>query len=157
MKKTLFITRAALIAAFYVILGLLSKTLGLDSGIVQLRLSEALCVLPVFSAVYAFGVTVGCFVFNLFSGNIFDIVFGTLATLIGAIFASLFKKRKYLAFIPTVISNSVIIPLVIYFGTMNGHGAVLPIIIMSVALGETVSCGVLGNLLLHELDKRNIL
>ncbi len=160
MKKSsiLFITRAALVAAFYVLLGIISNIFGLDSGVIQLRLSESLCVLPVISGAYVAGVTAGCLIFNmLFTGSVVDMVFGTLATLIGAILAKLFKKHKYLAFIPTVISNSVIIPLVICYGTMNGDLTALPLIMLSVAVGEIISCGVLGNLLLRTASQRKLL
>ncbi len=156
-SKTLFITCAALVAAFYVLLGALSNLFGLDSGAVQLRLSEALCVLPAISGAYVFGVTVGCFLFNtLFTGSLIDMIFGTLATLIGASLAMLFKKRKYLAFIPTVISNSVIIPLVICYGAMNGELSAIPLMMLSVGAGELLSCGILGNMLLRAIGKRKI-
>ncbi len=157
-SRSLFVTRAALIAAFYVVLGTLSYSFGLDSGAVQLRLSEALCVLPAVYPTALYGVTFGCLIFNaLFTGNIIDIVFGTLATFIGAALAVLFKRHKYLAFIPTVISNSLVLPLVICFTTMDGDLTALPFLAVSVAVGEFLSCGVLGNLLLKALDKRKFL
>ncbi len=157
-SNTLFITRAALVAAFYVLLGIISHTFALDSGAVQLRLSEALCVLPAISGSYVVGVTVGCFLFNtLFSGSIIDMIFGTLATLIGALLATLFKKHKYLAFIPTVISNALIIPLVICYGTMGGSLSALPVMVLSIAAGEILSCGVIGNLILRTAEARKLL
>ncbi len=154
-SRSIFITHAALVAALYVALGTLSYFMGLDSGTVQLRFSEALCVLPAVYPPAFYGVTVGCLLFNtIFTGNILDIVFGTLATLIGAVFARMMKKHKYLAFIPSVISNSLIIPFVICFTTMNGIISALPLLALSVAVGEIASCGVLGNLIIKTLDKR---
>ncbi len=160
MKKSniLFITRAALVAAFYVLLGMISNTLGLDSGTVQLRLSEALCVLPAVSGTYVLGVTIGCFLFNtLFTGSIIDMLFGTLATLIGALLATFFKKKKYLAFVPTVMSNALIIPLVICSTSMNGELSSLPFMVLSIGFGEFLSCGVIGNALLRAVEKRKLL
>ncbi len=153
-SKTLFLTRAAAIAALYVALTCLSDVLGLAKGAVQLRISEALCVLPAFSFSAVPGVTIGCLIFNFFfSGNILDIIFGTLATFIGAVLASLFKKYKYLAFIPTVVSNMVIIPFVIALGTTDGNLASVPFMMLTVGLGELISCGVLGCLLIRALKK----
>ncbi len=157
-KKTLFVTYAAFIAAFYVVLGVLSRTLGLDSGAVQLRLSEALCVLPAIMPSAIWGVSIGCLIFNiLFTGSTLDIIFGTLATFIGAILASLFKKNKYLAFIPTVISNALVIPLVICFTAMDGNLSALPFLTISIAIGELAACGGIGNLLLKAIGNRKIL
>ena len=85
-----FLCYAATIAALYVALTLISGALGLASGAIQIRISEALCVLPVFTPAAIPGVTIGCLIYNIIgSGNILDVVFGTLATLIGAIGATL--------------------------------------------------------------------
>ena len=153
-SKTLFLTRAAVIAALYVALTCLSDLLGLAKGAVQIRISEALCVLPAISFCAVPGVTVGCLIFNFFfSGNILDIIFGTLATLIGSLFATLLKKHKYLSFIPTVVSNTVIIPFVIALGTTDGNLASVPFMMLTIAVGELISCALLGSLLLKALEK----
>lgn len=153
-KKTLAVSKAALTAALYVTLACLANSLGLASGAVQLRLSEALCVFPVFGFSFVPGVTVGCLIFNLlFSGNILDIIFGTLATFIGALCALAFKNHKYLAFIPTVISNTVIIPFVIAYGFMDGNLSTYPIVALGIFVGEFLSCGVIGNFLLKLIEK----
>lgn len=155
-SKTLFLTRAAVIAALYVALTCLSDALGLAKGAIQLRISEALCVLPAVSFSAVPGVTIGCLIFNFFfSGNILDIIFGTLATFIGAFFASFFKKYKYLAFIPTVVSNMVIIPFVIAFGTTDGNPASIPPMMLTIGIGEILSCAVLGCILLKALEKHH--
>ena len=81
-NKSAFLTQSGVIAALYVVLTLVAKAMGLDSGQIQLRLSEALCVLPVFLPAAVPGLTVGCLLANILCGNIFwDVLFGTLATL----------------------------------------------------------------------------
>ena len=115
-NNTLYLTRGALIAALYVALTYISALFGLSSGAIQFRISEMLCILPVFMPEAIIGVTVGCLISNIICGGVFfDILFGTLATLIGALLCRLFiylpKKLRFLASIPTVISNSVIVPL----------------------------------------------
>ena len=109
-KRILYLTQAAIVAAIYVVLTLFSKPLSF--GFVEVRLSEALCVLPFLMPSSVWGLFAGCFIANIFSGSIFDIVFGSLATLIGAYIASKIKI-KWLCPLPTVLSNAIIIPLVI--------------------------------------------
>jgi uncharacterized membrane protein len=105
--KILFLTRACVIAALYVILTIVSGLLGLDGkGFIQVRFSEALCILPIFTTAAIPGVTVGCFLYNLIFCSPIDAVFGTLATLIGVLcvhFIPIFKKHIFLTGIPTVI------------------------------------------------------
>ena len=162
-RKTLFITRAAIIAALYVVLTLVSKAFGLDgSSAIQIRISECLCVLPVYTAAAVPGVTIGCLIYNLFFGvSIFDTIFGTLATLIGVLctyYIRFFRINFRLAGIPTVISNTLIIPPVLVFAIMDGNLSSLPYLMFTVALGEILSCCVLGTVLLLTLrGYRNIL
>ena len=79
-NKTAFLTQSGVIAALYVVLTLVSKVMGLDSGQIQLRLSEALCILPLFLPAAVPGLTVGCLLANILCGNLFwDVLFGTLA------------------------------------------------------------------------------
>ena len=88
MKKnqTLFLTQAAMIATIYVVLTGIAAGFDLANGAIQVRFSEALTVLPFFTPAAVPGLTIGCLLSNiLFSGNIFDIIFGTLATLLGAL------------------------------------------------------------------------
>ena len=156
-SKTLFMTRAAVIAALYVVLTLVSALFGLDSKAIQIRISEALCVLPLYTAAAVPGVTVGCFIYNLFFGlSPLDTVFGTLATLLGALgtrYIGLFRKKVFTAGIPTVISNTVIIPLVIVFTYSDGELAALPFTALTVMIGEIISCTVLGAVLMISLKK----
>ena len=88
MKKnrTQFITKAAIIAALYVVLTLISAAFGLSSGAIQIRISEALCALAFFTPAAIPGLTLGCLIANLITtAHILDLVFGTLATFIGVL------------------------------------------------------------------------
>ncbi len=148
------ITYGGIIAALYIVLTLLANAFGLASGVVQLRVSEALCILPCFFPEAIPGLFVGCLISNVISGGvIWDIVFGTLATLIGACLAALFRKLPYLSPIPTVASNSIILPLMFIISGI-GLWDTLPLYMLFVFIGETISCGVLGDLLVL-LIRRN--
>ena len=116
-NKALFITHAAIIAALYVVLTYAASMLGLSNGAIQIRFSEALTILPYFTPAAIPGLFVGCILSNLLTGcAVWDIVFGSVATLIGAIAASLLKNRsKWLSPVPNIISNSVIIPFILIY------------------------------------------
>ena len=162
--KTL--TLGGAIAALYVVLTWVSKLLGLDSGAIQLRLSEALTILPVFTSAAVPGLTLGCLLANLTVGCVpGDIALGTLATLLGAIGTRLLRKRVEIAWLPPVISNMLIVPLVIIFFYFSPDVSIeipflninlcasgyVPIMI-TVGIGEVLACGWLG-LLLHKALK----
>ena len=151
-NNTKYLTQSGVIAALYVALTLLAKVFGLDSGQIQLRLSEALCVLPVFLPAAVPGLTIGCLLANLLCGNIiWDVVFGTLATLIGAIGTRLLRKRPLLALLPPILSNTIIVPFVLaYAYCLPGS---VPFFMLTVGIGEVLSCGLLGSLLYNTLDK----
>ena len=92
---------AAMISALYVVLSFLSNAFGLASGAIQIRISEALTVLPFFTPAAIFGLSIGCLLFNLLSGAaILDIIFGTIATFLGALLTyfigKLAKKIKWM-------------------------------------------------------------
>ncbi|MBR6546632.1 MAG: QueT transporter family protein [Clostridia bacterium] len=143
--RTRYLSEAAMIAALYLLLTLL--TFSFSSGAVQLRLSEALAVLPYFTPAAIPGLTVGCLLSNLISGCApWDVVFGSLATLIGAILAWFFRRLVYLVPIPNIVSNTVIIPLVLRFAC--GSEEVLPFLFLSIGVSELLSSGVLGLALL---------
>ncbi|MBE6597358.1 MAG: QueT transporter family protein [Ruminococcaceae bacterium] len=151
--KTLYLCRAALIAAIYVVLTLFSSMLGLSSGVIQVRLSEMLCILPIFTPSAIPGLAVGCLCSNLLTGAIWqDILFGTLATLLGAIGTHLLRKFKWLAPIPPVISNTVIVPFVLAYA-YKYEGA-LPFFMLTVGIGEIISIYLLGMVLYHALEKK---
>lgn len=151
-NNTKYLTQSGVIAALYVALTLLAKVFGLDSGQIQLRLSEALCVLPVFLPAAVPGLTIGCLLANLLCGNIiWDVVFGTLATLLGAIGTRLLRKRPLLALLPPIVSNTIIVPFVLaYAYCIPGS---VPFFMLTVGIGEVLSCGLLGSLLYNTLDK----
>ena len=154
-KRVRFICHAALIAAVYVLLTYIAAAMGLSSGAVQIRFSEALCILPYFTTAAIPGVTVGCLLANLLTGcALWDIVFGTLATLIGAIFARALRKRKWLVPLPSVLSNMAIIPFVLMW-VYNAEEA-YPFLLLTVGIGEVISIYGLGMLLLTALEKRKI-
>ena len=144
------IALAGLIAAAYTVLSLISASLGLASGAIQIRLSEALCVMPYFSVAAIPGLTVGCFLTNLLTGCApWDIVFGTLATLLGAVGTRLLRKKQKsgIAWIPPVVSNTLIIPPVLVW--VYGVETAYPLLLLSVAAGEAIACGLLGRLVLQ--------
>ena len=151
--KSAFLTQSGVIAALYVVLTLVAKVMGLDSGQIQLRLSEALCVLPVFLPAAVPGLTVGCLLANILCGNIFwDVIFGTLATLIGAVGTRMLRRRPLLALLPPILANTVIVPFVLAYA--YGLPGGVPLVMLTVGLGEILSCGVLGRVLWKTLDKR---
>ncbi len=151
-RKTLFICYSAMIAALYVALTMLSNAFGLASGTIQFRLSEALCILPFFTPAAIPGLFVGCILGNLLSGCVFwDIVFGSIATLIGALGAYAIRKFKYLVSLPTIISNIVIVPYVIRYAYSAPDA--IPFLMLTVGIGEVVTAGILGTGLLLVLGK----
>ncbi len=154
MKSTKLISRAALIAALYVVLTEISTLLRLSSGVIQLRFSEALTVLPLFTPAAIPGLFAGCIISNFLAGGIvWDVIFGSLATLIGAVGTYyLSRVNKYLSPVPPIVANTVIIPLVLEF-TYGAEGS-LPFFFLTVFIGEFVSCGVFGIPLMLALKKR---
>ena len=145
--------QAALIAAVYAILTLIFAPI--SYGPVQFRISEALTILPYFTSAAIPGVTVGCLISNILIGSpLPDIVFGTLATLIGAVFSRMLKKYKYLVCVPPVLSNSLIIPWVLKFA--YGAEDMVPFMMLTVGIGEVLAVGVLGNILLLALERSRI-
>lgn len=152
-NKALFITQAAVIAALYVVLTYFASALGLSNGAIQIRFSEALTILPFFTPAAIPGLFIGCILANMLSGAVvWDIVFGSLATLIGAVFTYLLRKKsKWLAPLPPIVSNTVIIPFVLTYAYGVPDG--LPFLMLTVGIGEVISCGVLGIILLKCLEK----
>lgn len=151
--KALFITHAAIIAAIYVVLTYFASILGLSNGAIQIRFSEALTILPFFTPAAIPGLFIGCIISNIISGAvIWDIVFGSLATLIGAAGTYLLRKKtKWLAPVPPILANTVIVPFVLVYAYGVPDG--LPFLMMTVGIGEVISCGILGMTLLKCLEK----
>ncbi len=154
MKKSnvLFLTQAALIAALYVVLTLIAHSLGLSNQAIQVRFSEALTILPFFTPAAIPGLFIGCLLSNILTGAIiWDILFGSLATLIGAIGTYLLRKYKWMTPLPPIVANTLIVPFVLAFA-YQAEGTI-PFFMLTVGIGEVISCGILGMLLLGLLNK----
>ena len=148
-----FLCRGALIAALYVVLTWLCSLVGLDKGVIQMRLSEALCVLPAFTGAAVPGLFAGCLLANLLTGSALpDIIFGSLATLIGALGAYFLRRRKWLVPLPTVLANTLIIPFVLRFA--YGAEGSIPYFMLTVGAGEVISAYICGMLLYAALERR---
>ncbi len=163
-KNVLYLTQAAMIAALYVVLTVFANALGIASGNIQVRFSEALTVLPFFTPAAIPGLYVGCLVANIVTGAaIWDIIFGPFATLIGALGTwalgrlaaggSEKKKRvcRWLSPLPPIVANGIIIPPMLKYA----YG-IVPVWFsaVTVTLGEVISCGIFGLLLLAALQKQ---
>ena len=155
-KRVRFITYSAIIAALYVILTGLSAVLHLASGPIQIRLAEALTVLPVFTPTAIPGLFLGCVLANFLTGSlIWDVVFGSLATLIGAVGTYfLRKKSKYLAVLPPIVSNMLIVPAVLQY--VYGEEQMYWILMLTVGVGEILSAGACGLILHKTLSKTKL-
>ncbi len=150
-KRVLYLTRAGLIAALYAALTLVSTLFGLSFGPIQLRLGEALCILPVFFPEAVPGLTLGCLLSCFFGSEmlIADLIFGTLATLIGAIGAALLRRHPFLAPLPNVLANTLILPpmMALFYRTE----AALPLMFLTVGIGEALTSYGMGLLLYQTL------
>lgn len=140
-----------MIAAIYVVLTVVFRPFSF--GEIQVRIAEALTILPIFTPAAIPGLFIGCLIGNLIGGSILpDIIFGSLATLIGAVCTYLLRKQnRFLAPVPPIIANVLIIPFILRYA----YGINLPIYFMmlTVGIGEVISCGVLGMILCSALWK----
>ena len=148
-----------MIAACYVVLTYVANLLGLANGAIQFRISEALCILPIFLPEAVPGLFIGCLISNLITaGNPFDIVFGALATLIGAYGAWLLRKMPtkllWLATIPTVLANMLIVPPILIFA--YGVNDAYLWLVLTVGIGEVVCAAIGGSILGYSLKKSKI-
>ena len=142
--STLHLAQAGIIAALYVVLTIVFAPISFASA--QLRVAEALTILPLFTPAAIPGLFIGCLAANLLGGAIiWDVIFGSLATLIGAVFSYMLRKKRWLVPIPAVLANTVIVPLVLRYG--YGESMPLPLLMLYIALGEIAGCYVLGELL----------
>ncbi|MBR5336610.1 MAG: QueT transporter family protein [Lachnospiraceae bacterium] len=151
-NKTLFITNAAFIAAIYVVLTFVANAFGLASGVIQIRLSEALCALCCFTPAAIPGLTIGCLLANTLTGCcLIDIIFGSVATLIGASLGYLIRRYRFLIPLPTILANAIIVPLVLIYG----YGENLPYFYLfaTVGAGELISAGALGIIFMMALSR----
>ncbi len=144
------ITLAAMVAALYVVLTFASNAFGLASGVIQVRISEALTILPYFTPAAIPGLVIGCLLSNWLTGCVLpDIIFGTLATLLGALGSYALRKYKFLVPIPPILSNMIIVPWVLRFAYDVPDS--IPFMMATVGAGELISCGILGIGLLFAL------
>ena len=151
-QRTLYLCQAAVIAALYVILTFLANLLGLASGVIQIRLSEMLCLLPMFLSSAIPGVTIGCLLANLLTGAAaLDILIGPIATLIGALGTYALRKYRWIAPIPPILSNALIIPFVLAYG--YGVEDAIWLMMITVGVGEILSVGVLGMIFVRASEK----
>ena len=143
-KKTLQLTRAALIAALYVILTFVAQMFGLASGVIQIRLSEALTALPLLYKEAIPGLWIGCIIANILTGcALWDVVFGSIATLLGAIGTYYIgRKKPILGPVFPILSNMLIVPLVLQ--TVYGVEDGFLFLAITVGIGEIICCGFLG-------------
>lgn len=152
MKDKYNILRAFLIAAMYLVVTIITAQFSFQDF--QLRLTEALCILPIFTPVAIPGLFIGCLLANLCAGAPWpDVVFGSLATLIGAYGTwKLRDKKPYIAIIPPIVINMLVVPFILKYA--YDVQASIPQMILTVGLGEVCACGVLGLLLYRVLLPR---
>ena len=144
-KRVLFITQAGIIAAIYVVLTVILSAFSF--GEVQVRVAEMLTILPFFTPAAIPGLFLGCIIGNVLGGAIPpDIIFGSLATLAGACITYLLRKKNnvIIATIPPIAANTLVVPFVLKYA--YGIPLPLPFIMLTVGIGEVISCGVLGSL-----------
>ena len=152
---TIRLTRGSIIAALYVALTFCAAIFGLSSGVIQFRLSEMLCILPLFLPEAIPGLFVGCILSNLLTGAAFwDVIFGSVATLIGAVGARLLRnlpeKLIWLSTVPTLLANALIVPgvLILAYGVPDSY----IFLVLTVGLGELV-CACFGGYVLYRFVK----
>ena len=162
-KKVVSLAHAAVIAALYVVLTFAANSFGLASSAIQVRLSEALTILPFFTPAAIPGLFIGCLLSNILTGCMpLDILFGSLATLLGAlgtymlcgrakVSAQTNNAKIWLAPLAPIIANTLIVPFVLAY-VYQFEGSIFYFVI-TVGIGEVLSCGVLGMMLLKTLQR----
>ena len=151
-KKLVFICQAAVIAALYVVLTYVFSAFA--SGVIQVRVSEALTILPAFTPAAIPGLVIGCLLSNTLTGCVLlDIIFGSVATLIGALGSYALRRHTWLVPIPPIVSNMIIVPCVLRYA--YGATDAFPFMIATVGAGEIISCYLLGMILYGALKKVN--
>lgn len=152
-RKAKKVAEGGIIACLYLVLTLLSNSLGLANGLIQLRLSEVLCILPIFTPSAVPGLFVGCLTANLITGCApWDVVFGSLATLLAAAVTRKLRDRKGIRLLPPVIFNALMIPPIL--SRVYGFPQALSVLILAILFSETLSAGIFGSILLRTVEKR---
>ena len=149
-------TLAAAVAAIYVVLGYFGNTFNLTFGVVQCRFAEALTVLPYLNPITAWGLFIGCVITNILSPyGPLDMIFGSLATLTAALLTAR-CKQKWLAPLPPVLVNAVIIGAVIAFqevGFTAAFATAFAYHALTIGAGQVLACYGLGMVLLTACGK----
>ena len=159
-QNTRYIVTGAIIAAAYVVLTFISNIFGLAFGPIQLRISEALCILPLFTPAAIPGLTIGCFISNILSFNALDMLFGTFATLTAALLTRVFKNKllfgmPLLSLLPPVLINALVVGLEITLFIEQTAGFFITA--LQVGIGQFIVCYLLGIPLYFAIkNKRNI-
>ncbi len=155
-SKTKQLTTAAIVGALYTVLSLFASVFGLTFGPVQCRFSEALCVLPFLFPETVWGLFIGCLITNILSPyGLLDVVVGSLATLLAA-WATRHCKNRFVATLPPVLANMILVSGVIAWQEVGFGGAfwgAYAYHALTIGAGEVLACCVLGSLLLWELPR----
>lgn len=158
-SHALFMAQAAMIAAIYVVLTFIANAFGLANHVIQVRISEALTILPYFTPAAVPGLLIGCLISNILTGCILpDIIFGSFATFIGALGTYALRKWKWCAPVAPILANTLIVPLVLIYGygfLIEGFSVAYcyGYYALTVGIGEIISCGIFGMILLFTLEK----
>lgn len=149
-KKTKFLIQAAVIAALYAAITVALAPL--SYGLMQIRISEALTILPALTPAAIPGLFIGCIIANMIGPyGIVDMIFGSAATLLAALFSYLLRGKPLLVPLPPVIANAIIIGAMLVY--VYSVPVSLPIAALWVGAGELLACYVLGYPLLRYLSK----
>ncbi len=160
--RTTRMVRCAMIAAVYVVVCLALQPF--SYGAVQVRLSEALCLLPIFGPEYIVGVTLGCLLANALGSTVIDVVFGTLATLLACLVTWKLRSLRIRglalpAAVPPVLFNAVIVgwEISVFFSDTPAALPVMLFNMLTVGIGEVISCGILGVALIKLIEQNRSL
>ena len=149
-------TLAAVVGAIYVVLSYFGNTFNLTFGVIQCRFAEALTVLPFLNPVTTWGVFVGCVITNILSPyGALDLVFGSAATLLAAVLTARCKVR-WLAPLPPVLCNAVVIGALIAVQTVGFTAAFWPAFgyqALTIGVGQLMACYGLGLPLMGALER----
>ncbi len=156
------LTRTAIIAALYVALCLVLAPISF--GPVQIRVAEALTLLPVVCPQAIVGVTLGCFLANFIASAPVDMVVGTAATLVAALLTRRLAHLRVFglavwASVPPVLINAVVVGamLTILYVSPTSPAGVYAFNMLTVGIGQLISCTVLGTLLVFSIEKNSAL
>ena len=150
------LTLAAIVGAIYVVLGCFGNIFNLTFGAVQCRFAEALTVLPFLNPITAWGLFIGCLITNILSPyGLLDMIFGPLTTLVAALLTAR-CKQKWLAPLPPVLCNAIVIPALIAFQTVGfgtGFWMMYFYQALTIGAGQVLACYGLGMIVLSVMER----